>query len=300
MVTRTLTPPERGLERVTVGGIAYLRRTFPALLRRNADMWAKFRVSMAMDLLNMVAQASLFFFVGRALGGGESWTSNYAGFLAVGLVFSTFLEASLNQPYLSISLNYWSARLESILASPCPVWSVVLADSAWGYVRAAINALMLGVVGWAFGARISASPGELGLALLALVLAIVAVLGFGLMAASTFTLINAKGFNNPVSWLIGLLQGLVTGAYFPIDQLPRPLEVLARALPQTYAIDAARRLLLDGPVPDPVATIGQLSPLATDFVVLAGCALAVPWLGGWMFAAGLRKAQRDGGLSRWA
>ena len=159
---------------------------------------------------------------------------------------------------------------------------------------------MLGIVGWAFGARISATPGELGLALVALVLAIVAVLGFGLMSASTFMLINAKGFSNPVSWLIGLLQGLVTGAYFPIDQLPRPLEVLARALPQTYAIDAARRLLLDGPAPAPLATIGPLSPLGTDFLLLAVMAVAVPCLGGWMFAVGMRKAQRDGGLSRWA
>ena len=115
MTTPNLTLPDRGLERVSVGGATYLRRVFPALLGRNADMWVRFRVSMVMDLLTMVAQASLFFFVGQALGsGGQSWTSNYAAFLTVGLVFSAFLDASLNAPYQSIAGNYWLAWLESV------------------------------------------------------------------------------------------------------------------------------------------------------------------------------------------
>lgn len=297
---RTTTPP-LPLELTTIGGPRYLLGVFPALLGRNADMWIRFRVSMAMDLLNMAAQASVFFFVGKALGaGGQSWTENYAAFLGIGLVFTTFLEASLNGPYQSLSGNYWSARLEALLSSPCPVWAVVLADSTWAYVRALLNALILGGIGVAFGARLDTSPGDFMLAIGALGLAIVAVLGFGLMAAAMFTLINAKGFNNPVSWLIGVLQGLVTGAYFPIDELPGWLQALAKALPQTYAIDAARRLLLDTTDTAALVTIQGLSPLATDFALLAGFVVVVPAIGGWMFARGMRKAQADGGLSRWA
>ena len=99
------------------------------------------------------------------------------------------------------------------------------------------------------------------------------------MSASTFMLINAKGFSNPASWLIGLLQGLVAGASSRSTSCRDRLEMLARALPQTYAIDAARRLLLDGPAPAPLATIGPLSPLGTDFLLLAVMAVAVPCLG---------------------
>ena len=289
------------LELATVGGPRYLLSVFPALLGRNADMWIRFRTSMAMDLLNMAAQASLFFFVGRALGsGGESWTQNYAAFLAIGLVFTTFLEASLNGPYQSLSQNYWSARLESLLSSPCPVWSVVIADTCWSYVRATLNALVLGTIGFIFGARIEASPGELFLAMVALLLAIVAVLGFGMMSAAMFMLINAKGFSNPVSWLVGILQGLVAGAYFPTSALPAWLQALARLLPQTYGIDTARRLLLPDAGTPPLATFGTLTPLATNFIVLIAFALVLPLLGYLVFAAGLRKAQSDGGLSRWA
>jgi ABC-2 type transport system permease protein len=284
-----------------VGGTRYLLRVFPSLMGRNARVWIHFRVSLVMDLLNMAAQASVFFFVGRALGAaGATWTDNYAGFLAVGLVFTTLLEASLTGPYSSLSQNYWSARLETVLLSPCPVWALLIADSIWFYVRAAINAVILGLIGWRFGARLDASPGEIALTTLALLLSAVAVLGFGLLSASMFMLVNAKGFNDPVGWLVLVLQGLVTGAYFPVHELPALLRFLAMGLPQTYAIDLARRQLLHGSAPEPVLQLGPLSPVQSDLVLLGFFVLILPLLGIWSFRAGLRKAQLDGGLSRWA
>lgn len=289
------------LEETAVAGPGYLVRIFPALMGRNARMWIHFRVSMAMDLLNMAAQASVFFFIGQALGAGDrQWTDNYAAFLAIGLVFNTFLEASLNGPFQSLSGNYWSARLETVLLSPCPVWSLLIADSTWFYVRAVINALILGAVGWAFGAQLDAGFYDVLIATTALILAAVAVLGFGLMSAAMFMLINAKGWNDPISWLVGILQGLVTGAFFPIAELPTVLQVMARGLPQTYAIDIARRLLLDDHSAAPLVPIGPLSAVQSDFVLLGGFVVVLPLAGAMLFRAGLRKARFDGGLSRWA
>lgn len=293
--------PARQLEQTPVAGFAYLIRIFPALMGRNAAMWIHFRVSLVMDLLNMAAQASVFFFVGRALGSGDQqWTDNYAAFLAVGLVFNTLLEASLKGPFDSLSQNFWSAKLETVLVSPCPIWSLLVADSLWFYVRAVINALILSAVGWQFGARLDTTPRELATTLLALLVAAVAVLGFGLMSASMFNLINAKGFNDPVGWLIGVLQGLVTGAYFPIDELPAVLQVMAKCLPQTYAIDVARRLLLPETNTAPLVTFGSWSPVQSDMAMLGVFVVTLPLLGAWLFRVGMRKAQLDGGLSRWS
>jgi len=294
------TPRLTRLEEAPVAGPAYLARIFPALMGRNARVWVYFRVSLVMDLIKMAAQANNFFFVGRALGGGETWTDNYAAFLAVGLVFNTLLEASLTGPFNSLSQNYWSARLETVLLSPCPVPSLLVADSLWFYVRAMINAVILGAVGWAFGARLDIGPGDALLTVAALLLAANAVLGFGLISAAMFMLINAKGWNDPVGWLVMVLQGLVTGAYFPVDQLPAVLQAMARCLPQTYAIDAARRLLLPKTETAPLVTMGGLSPIASDFLLLALFLAVLPALGWLTFRAGLRKAQHDGGLSRWA
>ena len=297
----TMRNPTQQLEQAPVAGFAYLIRIFPALMGRNAMMWIHFRVSLVMDLLNMAAQASVFFFVGRALGSGnQQWTDNYAAFLAVGLVFNTLLEASLKGPFDSLSMNFWSAKLETVLVSPCPIWSLLVADSLWFYVRAVMNAVILSAVGWQFGARLEATPQELAITLLALTIAAIAVLGFGLMSASMFMLINAKGGNDPVGWLVGVLQGLVTGAYFPIDELPTVLQIVAKGLPQTYAIDVARRLLLPETNTAALVTFGTLSPVQSSMIMLGGFVIVLPVLGAFLFRTGMRKAQFDGGLSRWS
>ena len=58
--------------------------------------------------------------------------------------------------------------------------------------------------------------------------------------------------------------------------------------------------LLPNDQTEALVTIGQLSPVMSNFVVLGGFALVLPLLGYLVFARGMRKAQADGGLSRWA
>jgi hypothetical protein len=50
----------------------------------------------------------------------------------------------------------------------------------------------------------------------------------------------------------------------------------------------------------PLLQIGSLTPIQADLAMLAMFVLTLPVLGAWCFRAGLRKAQIDGGLSRWA
>ena len=281
-----------------VRGLPYLANIIPVLMRRQAQLWLQFRVSSAMDILTMLAQASVFFFVGRAIGGG-SWSAATAGFLAVGIVTNTFLQEALSGPYRSIANAYWSVRLESLLLSPCPLIVNVIGDVLWILVNAVLSGIFLAAIGAAFGARLSANPGELLLALGVLMLGTVAVLGIGLVSASMFMLINAKGFNDPISWFVGVLQGLAAGAYFPPSELPGPLYAVARCLPQTYTIDAIRRLLLHDETPR-LAQVGTLSPIASDLLIVTGMTAVALVLGVISFRIGLRKARRDGGLSRWS
>lgn len=147
--------------------------------------------------------------------------------------------------------------------------------------------------------RLSASPGEVLLALEVLILGTVAGLGIGLISASMFMLINAKGFNDPISWRLGVLQGLVAGAYFPVGEPPGQLYNLARCLPQTYTIDAIRCLLLHDK-PAALIRIGWLSPLASDVLIVAVMTAGTMLLGAIAFRIGIRKAQSDGGLFRWS
>jgi ABC-type uncharacterized transport system permease subunit len=309
------------LEEAPVGDLRYALRVLPVLLGRNARRWLQFRTSVVMSLIGGAANASVFFFVGTILAGlgqgtrlasgtsgavgGEAWLAEYAGFLAVGTVMSAILGASLSGPYRSLSMDYWTGRLEAVLLSPSPLGLAVLGDVVWQYVLALQNALMLAGVGWLFGAQLQATPAGAALALLVLVLAAIGVLGYGLISASMFMLINAKGWSDPVGWAVGLLASLATGVYFPITLLPAPLQTAAQALPHTYAIDAARRLVLPLAAAATLPTLplhtafASLTPVQSDLLALAAGALLLPLVGGALFAAGVAKARTDGGLSRW-
>ena len=61
-------------------------------------------------------------------------------------------------------------------------------------------------------------------------------------------------------------QGLLGGLLFPVAQLPDALNVIAHALPLTYAIEGLREVMLKGA--DLSSRVVQ-----TDLVVLAGIAV---------------------------
>ncbi len=65
----------------------------------------------------------------------------------------------------------------------------------------------------------------------------------------------------------------LSGTFFPIDQMPAPLQAVARAIPLTYLSDALRQVMVGG---------AAFAPLWLCFVVLAA------WLVG-CFAIAARK-----------
>jgi ABC-2 type transport system permease protein len=75
---------------------------------------------------------------------------------------------------------------------------------------------------------------------------------------------------------------------FPIESLPRPLELLARAVPLTYAIDGMRRALIEGQ--SMIAMTRTLAVLTGFGVVLLPLALAG-------LSLSLRRARQNGTLS---
>ena len=120
-------------------------------------------------------------------------------------------------------------------------------------------------------------------AVLALSLAIALALG---VAAAALQVAFQKG--SAVLWLLGSGLWFLSGTMFPIQSLPHPLELLARAVPLTYAIDGMRRALIEGQ--SMTALVRTLAVLAGFSVVLLPLALAG-------LSLSLRRARQNGTLS---
>ena len=269
----------------------------------NVKTWTRFRISFFMELISVVTDAAIFLFIGSRLIGERGIVKMYGGdfasFVIVGIALARLLSDTVSGPYRSLSRAYWSSRLEPVLISPCPLTYMMIADMIWDYAITGIYMVLYLALGTAFGVHLNVSAGTLPMLTLALALSVLGVFGIGLMSASLFNLINAKS-GEPLSWLIGTLQGLVCGIYCPVVVLPAWLRRVSVLLPQTYAVDLIRRLVLPsyrGPAP----LIGvHASPTTLDAIMLVAYAAVLLPLGWAMLAFALRKARSDGSLSRWA
>ena len=273
-------------------------------LLRNAKIFLYFKVHAGLNLVQTVAQLLVFLYIGdligrdrfAALAGGS-----YASYLVVGMILLQVLDKGLIGPFVSLSGAYWTARLESLMLSPHSLGLIVGCDTAWYFVMTTINALAILGVGLLFGASF-AVPSSWPLLLATVAMAIAAVVGLGLISASTFSLLNAKGNDEPVSWAVHLLQGLVCGLYFPFALLPTWLQFVGLLLPHTYAIDCVRRLAISGYTTGPTLPIHGLlpiEPVLTDLLGLVLCAAIYLPLGVHLFGKGIDKSRQVGSLSRW-
>src|SRR5437588_624313 len=114
-------------------------------------------------------------------------------------------------------------------------------------------------------------------------LAIALALG---IAAATLQVAFQKG--SALLWLLGSGLWFLSGTMFPIQSLPRPLELLARAIPLTYAIDGMRKALLEG---------RSVTAMAPTLAVLAGFGVVLLPLALAGLSLSLRRARQDGTLS---
>lgn len=276
------------------------------LIAREAKIWTRFRISFFMDIAAMIAQASIFLFIGMTFIKDSPEMLKYGGdyvtYLILGLIFLRFMDSSLTSPYQALSDSYWWCRLETILLSPCSINLMITSGTIWGYIKTLLDMIIYLLLGLLFGMHLG-MPTSLYLVLLVFILGVVSVLGFGLISASMFMLINAKGWNDPVKWIVSTLQGLVCGIYYPITILPNWLQKIGLCLPQTYAIDAVRRLFLrispSTITLSPQEWFSFTTPLGADILILCLFLLFLLPLGFFSFKLGLRKAKSDGCLSRW-
>ncbi len=218
--------------------------------------------------------------------GGKIDVNHITTILLIGAVIWAYLGIIFEILTETVAWERWEGTIEytfmAPLARPIHLFGMGLFAIVYGVVRAV---LLFGVVALFF--HLSLPNADYIAALVVLVIASISFIGVGMMTAVLPLISPEKG-----TQLGFVAQGIllvVSGVYYPVSVLPEWMQAISKISPATYALDAARKSILDG--------VG-LSELWSDiWPLLVIGVVAVP-LGLFVFRQGEIHAKRHGKLKR--
>jgi ABC-2 type transport system permease protein len=215
----------------------------------------------------------LFFLVILGAGFSSSFQVRGGGsfdksFLAPGLIGMSVLFASL-MGGVSIIWDREFGFLKEILIAPVSRFFVSLGKAMGGVTTAMIQGILIMIIAWIIGVRYNSIWGVL-LAIVVMFISGIGFIGLGISIASKIE--SHEGFQMVMSFLTMPLV-LLSGAFFPIANLPNWLKTLVYLNPLTYGVEALRWCLLGN------STI----PISISIIVLVVFAIAMTALGGKLF-----------------
>jgi ABC-2 type transport system permease protein len=191
----------------------------------------------------------------------------YIGFLAPGIIGMIILFTSI---YSGISVIYdrQFGFLKEILVAPVSRSSIVIGKTFGGATIATLNGLIVLGISSALG-FMDFGIGTL-LAIPFMILIAVSFVAMGLIIASRMK--NMEGFQMIMSFLVMPIF-LLSGALFPLKDVPDVMKIISYLDPLSYGIDGIRGSLVG---------ISNIN-LITDFSVLLGIAIGMISFGTLLF-----------------
>jgi ABC-2 type transport system permease protein len=194
---------------------------------------------------------------------------NYIQFLAPGVIGMTILFTAV---FSGIEL-IWDRQfgfLKETLVAPVPRILVMIGRTLGGATVAMIQGLIVVLICFAGGFRVT-NFHALPVALVFMVLVSIMFTALGTAIASVLS--DFQGFQLVMNFLVMPIFFL-SGALFPLTNLPKVLEVVASIDPLSYGVDGLRYALIG------VSHFG----VALDLVVLSIIAAALMGLGSYLFS----------------
>jgi ABC-2 type transport system permease protein len=157
--------------------------------------------------------------------------------------------------------------IEQLIVTPIRSWELILGKVLPYVILAFVDVLEVLVIGhWWFGVPVR---GDLGLILILSGLFALSSLGIGLFAS---TIANTQQEAILTVMMTILPSIFLSGFFFPIDAMPRFLQIISYAIPLRYYLVIIRALLLKGV--GPAALQGEIFALALFAVLINGAAAA--------------------------
>ena len=209
-----------------------------AVWRRNQLVWRKLALA---SLLGNIADPLLYML---ALGFGigafipEVEGMKYIAFLGTGMVCqSAMFTSSFEAMYSAFSRMHVQRTWDAIINAPISLDDVMVAEWIWAASKAVISTIaILGVImGLGFG--------HSWFALWIIPLGFLVGLTFGSFGLVMNALAPNYDFFTYFFTLVLTPGLLLSGVFFPVAQMPAPLQLVAEFIPLKHAIDLARPLL---------------------------------------------------------
>lgn len=270
-------------------------------LRREVNVRSYLRDRYTFPLMTALSEALLFLILASLRETYYYHRVSYASALFIAMLPNALFATLLSLPYSGLSRAYWSGRLESFLALGVRPYIITIGFSIGILVDLMMRIGILSVIGAFMNLYIFLETLRLE-ALLIIFLASLACLGLGSIEASMFILVNAKGGQGPIRYFITVLVSLLSGLYFPVQMLPKTLQYLSLALPQTYAFDGLRRVLLKDGSNMPRTLLIHLAldsydPVALNILFLALLSLAFLTIGLKLHKISMNLGMKSGSLT---
>ena len=207
--------------------------------RRNLLVWRKLAIP---SMLGNLADPMIFLFgLGYGLGAMMPAVqgSPYIVFLAAGMVVSsTMYAASFEAMYSAFSRMHQQKTWEAILNAPVLLEDVLLGELAWAATKATLSGVAILFVVSALG--FATWPLAAGV----LPVIVLTGLAFGAIGLAMNALAPSYDFFMYYFTLVITPTALLSGVFFPVEQLPAALQAAAALMPLYHAVALSRPLML--------------------------------------------------------
>ncbi len=220
--------------------------------------------SLGQPLLFLVALGFGFGPIYMRAGGGD-----YIQFLAPGVIAMSILFTAIFSG-MEIIWDKKFGFLKETLVAPVSRLNIMIGRTLGGATVAILQGVIVLIISTIIGFR----PTNLELIPVALLFMFLIALFFtALGTAIASVLEDMQGFQLIMSFLV-MPTFFLSGALFPLDNLPQAINIIARINPLSYGVDGLRSALING---------AQFSFL-TDFSILAAITFIVLLIGSYLFS----------------
>ncbi|WP_018952892.1 ABC transporter permease [Thioalkalivibrio sulfidiphilus] len=206
--------------------------------RRNLKVWRKILIPSIMGNFGEPVLYLLAFGYGFGMLVGDLGEMPYMVFLASGIICSSAMfTASFEGMYSAYTRMDVQHTWSAMLGAPLTVDDIVLGEVAWAATKGLMSAAAILVVAAVLGLVANAW------ALLALPVLLLTGFTFGACAMVVTAFSKSYDFFLYYFTLVITPTLLLSGVFFPLEQFPAPVQMLAYLLPLAHTVELVRPLL---------------------------------------------------------